>query len=86
MKVVIIEDEQLAAERLVYLLNQCELKVEIVKHLFSIEESVQWLRQHPHPDLLFLIFNWQMVFVLKFSNRWNTPTLSSLLLLTINMH
>ena len=54
MKVVIIEDEQLAAERLVYLLNQCELKVEIVKHLYSIEESVQWLRQHPHPDLLFL--------------------------------
>lgn len=54
MKVVIIEDEQLAAERLVYLLNQADIKVEIVKHLFSIEESVQWLQQHPHPDLLFL--------------------------------
>lgn len=54
MKVVIIEDEQLAAERLVYLLNQTDAKVEIVKHLFSIEESVQWLQQHPHPDLLFL--------------------------------
>jgi DNA-binding LytR/AlgR family response regulator len=54
MKVVIIEDEQLAAERLVYLLNQADVKIEIVKHLFSIEESVQWLQQHPHPDLLFL--------------------------------
>lgn len=54
MKVVIIEDEQLAAERLVYLLNQIEPKAEVVKHLFSIEESVQWLQQNPHPDLLFL--------------------------------
>lgn len=54
MKVVIIEDEQLAAERLVYLLNQIEPKAVVVKHLFSIEESVQWLHQNPHPDLLFL--------------------------------
>lgn len=54
MRVVIIEDEQLAAERLVYLLNQIDPKVEVVKHLLSIEESVQWLQSNPHPDLLFL--------------------------------
>ncbi len=54
MRVVIIEDEQLAAERLVYLLNQIDSKVEVVKHLLSIEESVQWLQSNPQPDLLFL--------------------------------
>jgi DNA-binding LytR/AlgR family response regulator len=54
MRVVLIEDEQLAAERLVYLLNQLDASVEVVKHLYSIEESVQWLKQNPSPDLLFL--------------------------------
>lgn len=54
MRVVIIEDEQLAAERLVYLLKQLDASAEVVKHLFSIEESVKWLKENPAPDLLFL--------------------------------
>jgi DNA-binding LytR/AlgR family response regulator len=54
MRVVLIEDEQLAAERLVYLLKQLDASAEVVKHLYSIEESVQWLKENPAPDLLFL--------------------------------
>lgn len=54
MRVVIIEDEQLAAERLVYLLQQLDTSAEVVKHLFSIEESVKWLKENPAPDLMFL--------------------------------
>jgi DNA-binding LytR/AlgR family response regulator len=53
-KVVIIEDEQLAAERLTMLLQQYDASIEVVKHLYSIEESVQWLKTNAHPDLLFL--------------------------------
>lgn len=54
MKVVLIEDEQLAAERLVLLLKQYNPAIEVVQHLFSIEESVQWMKTNTHPDLLFL--------------------------------
>jgi two-component system, LytTR family, response regulator LytT len=54
MRIVIIEDEQLAAERLVYLLNLVQPDAVVVKHLYSVEESVQWLKENPAPDLLFL--------------------------------
>ena len=53
-RIVIIEDEQLAAERLVMLLKQYDPAIEIVKHLYSVEESIQWLNTNAHPDLLFL--------------------------------
>lgn len=53
-KIVIIEDEQLAAERLTMLLKQYDQTIEIVKHLYSVEESIQWLNTNSHPDLLFL--------------------------------
>lgn len=54
MRIVIIEDEQLAAERLVYLLNQLDPTIEVVKHLYGVEESIQWLQENEPPDLLFL--------------------------------
>ncbi len=53
-RIVIIEDEQLAAERLIMLLKQYDPSIEIVKHLYSVEESIQWLNTNVHPDLLFL--------------------------------
>jgi DNA-binding LytR/AlgR family response regulator len=53
-RIVIIEDEQLAAERLIMLLKQYDPAIEIVKHLYSVEESIQWLNTNAHPDLLFL--------------------------------
>lgn len=54
MQVVIIEDETLAAERLQHLLHSYDPQIQVVAHLYSIAESVQWLQTHPHPDLLFL--------------------------------
>ena len=53
-RIVIIEDEQLAAERLIMLLKQYDPAIEITKHLYSVEESIQWLNTNAHPDLLFL--------------------------------
>lgn len=54
MRVVIIEDEQLAAERLVLMLKQYDASIEVVQHLYSVEDSVNWLKTNAHPDLLLL--------------------------------
>lgn len=54
MKVVIVEDEPLATERLCTLLKQYDNTVEITACLESIEETVQYLKQYSHPDLLLL--------------------------------
>jgi DNA-binding LytR/AlgR family response regulator len=54
MKVIIIEDEQLAARRLESMIKKFDNEIEIVASLESIEESVKWLTGNPHPDLIFL--------------------------------
>ena len=54
MKVVIIEDERLAAEKLADLLRQAEPDIKILKVLESVEDSVNWFSQHPVPDLVFM--------------------------------
>lgn len=52
MRVVIIEDEKPSARRLERMLNLLAIEVEVKLH--SVAESVEWLSQHPHPDLLML--------------------------------
>lgn len=52
MKVLLIEDETLAAERLQQLLTGIDPAVELVGHLKSIATSVAWLNEHAHPDLI----------------------------------
>ena len=54
MKVVIVEDEKLAAERLWTLIKDYDSSIQVLACLDSIEETVQYLRTHPHPDLLLL--------------------------------
>jgi len=54
MKVAIVEDEKLAVDRLKMLLKEYDTKVEIVCCLESIEEAINYLKRHPHPDLLLL--------------------------------
>jgi DNA-binding LytR/AlgR family response regulator len=55
MKVVIIEDEKPAVEKLVQMLNRYDPEIEVLDSLASVEQSVQWLSdpQH-HADLLFM--------------------------------
>jgi DNA-binding LytR/AlgR family response regulator len=52
MRVVIIEDEPLAADRLGYLMKEYDPSVEIIACLGSVEEAVEYFRTRPHPDLL----------------------------------
>lgn len=54
MKVLIIEDEQIAAERLQMMLEKYDASTEVLACLESIEESVEWLRENPSPDLLLM--------------------------------
>jgi len=54
MKILIIEDERPAAQRLVRLLKEAEPDALILDILGSVEESVNWLMQNPAPDLIFV--------------------------------
>ena len=52
MKVVIIEDEKPAARRLSRMLAALDMEVEEMLH--SVEESLNWLQNNEHPELIFL--------------------------------
>ena len=54
MKVVIIEDEPAAAQRLAKMIKKLHPNFEIIEVLDSIEESLNWLLNNPDPDILFL--------------------------------
>lgn len=54
MKVIIVEDEKLATERLQTLLKTYDPSIEIIACLESIEDTVHYLINHSHPDLLLL--------------------------------
>ncbi len=54
MKIVIIEDEPFAQFELKRLLDLCDIEVEVMGWLDSIEESVQWFREHDAPELIFM--------------------------------
>ncbi|WP_298764495.1 LytTR family DNA-binding domain-containing protein [uncultured Polaribacter sp.] len=52
MKILIIEDEKPAARRLNRMLTALDL--EVTQMLHSVEESLNWLQNNEHPDLIFL--------------------------------
>ncbi|MCL2246236.1 MAG: LytTR family DNA-binding domain-containing protein [Lentimicrobiaceae bacterium] len=54
MKAVIVEDEIIAAQNLQRLIVQINNDIEILAVLQSIEESVEWFSENPHPDLVFM--------------------------------
>lgn len=54
MKVLIIEDETAAAQNLQAILREIDPSIQVLEVLESIEESADWLRSNPQPDLLFM--------------------------------
>jgi two-component system LytT family response regulator len=54
MKVIIIEDERPAAEKLLKALQKASPQTEIAAILNSVQAAAEWLQQHPMPDLLFM--------------------------------
>ena len=57
MTILIVEDEQLAQERLQLLVKNYDAAINIVGCLESVEETVQWLNTKPHPDLILLVIH-----------------------------
>lgn len=54
MNVLIIEDEQAVANRLVKLVTEMEPGIKILEVIDSVEEAVAWLNENEMPDLLFM--------------------------------
>ena len=54
MKVLIIEDEKPAANRLATLIHQYDPNIEILDRLDSVKKSIAWLCTHALPDLTFM--------------------------------
>jgi len=54
MKVLIVEDETIAYEYLSGLIRRIDPEIEIVAATESISQTVNWLRSHPAPDLIFM--------------------------------
>lgn len=53
MKVLIVEDEGIAADRLIQLLKQLDNSIEILEHLDSVKSVVEWFESNTAPDLAF---------------------------------
>ena len=52
MRTIIIEDEKPSARRLQRMLQKLNIESEALLH--SVEESIAWFQNNPHPDLIFL--------------------------------
>lgn len=54
MRVLIIEDERPASQKLVRLIQGIDSDIEIVDILESVERATNWLLSHKHPELIFM--------------------------------
>jgi len=54
MKVLIIEDEIPAADKLETMLKEINSSIEIIGKLKSVKESLKWFKQNKNPDLAFV--------------------------------
>ena len=54
MRVVIIEDEQLTAQRLENMLYKYDGTIEIAETIPSVAEAIEWFKSNPDPDLAFM--------------------------------
>jgi DNA-binding LytR/AlgR family response regulator len=54
MKVLIIEDEQPASQKLIRLIKEIDSSIEIAGIIESVEKATNWLCNNPHPELIFM--------------------------------
>jgi DNA-binding LytR/AlgR family response regulator len=54
MKVIIIEDERPAAEKLLKAIQKADPSIEVAAVLNSVKAAIEWLQQNPLPELLFM--------------------------------
>lgn len=54
MKVLIIEDEAPAFRRLQRILEELSITIQLLEVIDSVQDSVNWLKNHQAPDLIFM--------------------------------
>jgi two-component system LytT family response regulator len=54
MKVLIIEDERRAANRLSKMIHTYDASIEILDHLESVSRAIEWFRKNQMPELIFM--------------------------------
>jgi len=54
MKVLIVEDEHLASQKLKQLLLKIDDSIQIMDILESVHATIDWISNHPRPDLIFM--------------------------------
>ncbi|WP_207492078.1 LytR/AlgR family response regulator transcription factor [Aridibaculum aurantiacum] len=54
MKVIILEDEHLTAQRLENMLKKYDAGIEILATIPSVAEAIEWLKTNPDPDVIFM--------------------------------
>jgi two-component system LytT family response regulator len=54
MNCLIVEDEKVAAEKLVGLIKKYDPSIDITEIVQSVKNAVQWLNTHQAPDLIFM--------------------------------
>jgi len=54
MNCLIVEDEKVAAERLVGLIKNYDPSIDVTEIVQSVKHAVQWLNTHQSPDLIFM--------------------------------
>ena len=54
MRVIIIEDEKPAAEKLHKALFACDASLQVQAVLSSVKAAIEWLQQNAGPDLVFM--------------------------------
>lgn len=54
MKCLVIEDEIVAAEKIIGLIKKYDPTINIAEIIQSVEDTVQWLNTHQAPDLIFM--------------------------------
>jgi DNA-binding LytR/AlgR family response regulator len=54
IKAIIIEDEQTATDNLLHHIRLTKEPITVIATLESVDDSVEWLSNHPAPDLIFM--------------------------------
>lgn len=54
MRVLIIEDEKTASDRMQRMLCSIDPEIEIIQVIDTVEEAINWFANNPHPELVFM--------------------------------
>ncbi len=54
MRMIIIEDEKPAAEKLMKAIAKAPLSVDVLTVCNSVKDAVEWFSQNPRPELIFM--------------------------------